>query len=211
MKFNYDKCNIILFHNTPRKEINYGNCANQCTCNHHYQFGNNLIKEVLIYKYLGVELDYRLTLSVFKNRILSKSKSNMGRIWHMGIKGNNLSVKASVNLYQALVRSQLEYASEVWGWDNFPDAESIQFNMGKIILGCSKKTCHAAVVGDLGWYSLKGRRNFRKLNYWYHIMTLDNNRILKQVYLSTCNDKSTSWMGRIRDLLVFYGLGPIFK
>ena len=50
VKINYDKCNIIHFHNTPRKEINYGICANQCTCNHRYEFGNNLIKEVLIYK-----------------------------------------------------------------------------------------------------------------------------------------------------------------
>lgn len=212
VKLNDDKCNVVVFHNIPNKSIYYDNCINQCNCNHHYKFGNNLIKEVLIYKYLGIELDYRLTLSVYKSRIISKAKSNLGRIWHMGIKGNHLSVKGSLNLYYALVRSQLEYGTELWEWDLFPDAEKIQIDMGKRILGCSSHTTHATILGDLGWGSLLSRRNFRKLIYWYHIMTLDNNRIIKRVYLSTMhNNIKTSWVAGIKKLLLLYGLNNIFK
>ena len=67
--------------------------------------------------------------------------------------------------------------------------EKVQYD-----INCSSKTTHDAVRGDLGWCTLQGRRSYRKLVYWFHIVTLDDNRILKQVYLMTkANGKSTSW------------------
>ena len=104
----------MIFHSKKRPPIVYGNCTNVCQCNHHFRFGPFLINEVL-YRYSGLEIDYRLVLKEFKLRILSKARSNSGRIWNMGIKEGVLSVKAAINLYQSLVGSGLEYGSEVWG------------------------------------------------------------------------------------------------
>ena len=50
-------------------------------CGFHYQFGLNLINEVLSYKYLGVELDYKLSFREFKVRILSRTRNNLSGIW----------------------------------------------------------------------------------------------------------------------------------
>ena len=85
IKFNYDKCNVVVFDYKRNKNISYGSCAHSCTCSHHYAFGSNLIKEVLVYKYLGIELDNCLNLQIYKERIIAKARSNMGRIWSMGI------------------------------------------------------------------------------------------------------------------------------
>ena len=85
LKFNYDKCNVIRFDNKERI-IDYGKCDQKCTCSHHFSFGPHLIKEVLVYKYLEIELNNRLTFKIFKHRILSNSKANMAKIWSMGIK-----------------------------------------------------------------------------------------------------------------------------
>jgi hypothetical protein len=68
-----------------------------------------------MYKYLGMELDYKLSFYDFRKRLITHARSNMGRIFAMGIRNGFLSIKASLNLYQALVRSVLEYSCEVWG------------------------------------------------------------------------------------------------
>ena len=44
-------------------------------------------------------------------------------------------------------------------------------------------TCRETLLGELGWFKLQARRDIRKLIYWYHLMTLDNNRIIKKIYL----------------------------
>ena len=125
----------------------------------------NLIKEVIMYKYLGIELDNRLTFKAFKGKLLTKAKANMNRVWFMGMKSGDLSVKAAMNLYDALVRSQLEYGSEIWGWDKWDDGENIQLQMGRRILGCIKNN-KRIYTWRFGLWTLNCRRNFKKLVFW---------------------------------------------
>ena len=49
-------------------------------------------------------------------------------------------------------------------------AEQIQREMGKLILRCSPKMTNEVVLGELGWWTLKGRRDFLTLNYWGEIV-----------------------------------------
>jgi hypothetical protein len=105
--FNYDKCAVVIFESNP-KEIALGTCTTECTCGHHWKLGKKLIKEVASYKYLGVELDQKLSFREFKKRIGEKARRNITKIWRMGMSSGMLSVKASINLYESLVRS-------VWG------------------------------------------------------------------------------------------------
>ena len=51
-----------------------------------------------------------------------------------------LSVPACINLWDALVRSILEYGAEVWGEGEWEEAELIQREMGRRILRCNSKT-----------------------------------------------------------------------
>src|ERR1700733_2697365 len=93
LKFNLDKCNVVVFDNKNGKNIEVCNLRHhQCSCQNHYKFGNSYIKEVLVYKYLGIELDHRLSYKEFKQRILSKARSSMNRIQFIG--KNYLSVKS---------------------------------------------------------------------------------------------------------------------
>ena len=47
--------------------------------------GRALIKEGTSYKYLGVELDNKLSFSEFKKRIGEKARKNVSRVWSMGM------------------------------------------------------------------------------------------------------------------------------
>ena len=97
----------------------------------------------------------------------------MGRIWSMGIKNGYLSVKGSVMLWESLVRFILELTVG-WGKEQWPEGEQVQADMAKKILRCSGMSKREALLGDLGWWTLQGRRNLKKLLYWFHINTLDN-------------------------------------
>src|SRR6185503_15826182 len=154
--FNYDKCAIMIFDNKIKK-IKYGNCIHKCTCGFHWKLGDQLIKQVNSYKYLGGELDTKLTFSDFKKRIKEKARRNVSKVWSMGMHDGCLSVKGSINLYEALIRSVLEYGSEIWGNEEWKEGERVQYEMARRILRCNGKTTNEAVLGELGWWRLKTR------------------------------------------------------
>lgn len=89
--------------------------------------------------------------------------------------------------------------------------------MAKRILHASSTTCQESLLGELGWFKLQARRNIRKLIYWYHLMTLNNNRIIKQIYLITKNNgknkihsNSSNWAAKIKDILKKYGMDQLY-
>ena len=102
----------------------------------------------------------------------------------MGMSEGALSTKASVNLYQALVRSVLEYSCEIWGDQVWLEGEKIQREMGRRILRCNGKTTNEAVLGELGWWRLRTRREFCGLKYWFRLLQMNNNRLVKTIDLT---------------------------
>ena len=46
-------------------------------------------------------------------------------------------------------------------------------------------TSKPALIGELGLMSLYGRRNYKKLSYWFHIINLPDSSLLKYVYLES--------------------------
>ena len=116
-------------------------------------------------------------------------------------------LQGGVMLWQSLVRTILEYSCVIWGKEFWPEGEQVQADMAKKILKCSGMSKREAVLGDLGWWTLQGRRNFIKLKYWFHIHTLDQSCLVKRVYLvSRSEAKPSSWAKTIHKLLVLYGL-----
>ena len=102
-------------------------------------------------------------MKAFKLRIKNKAKENMLKAFGMGMSSGHLSIKAGINLYNALVRSILDYGSEIWGFDKWEDGEKIQRAFGRRLLRCSSKTTNEAVLGELGWWRLATIRDYKKL------------------------------------------------
>lgn len=212
-KFNLDKSAVLIFNNKRTKNLVYGKCTKVCVCNNHWKFGDGLIQQVLIYKYLGTDLDNCLSFKVFKERLLHKARTNMARIYAMGIKNGHLSVSGSINLYQALVRSILEYSCEVWSKDLWSDAEDIQYEMGRRILKCSSKTSKVTILGELGLWRLKARRDLKKILYYFHLISLPEDRILKQAFRMSKNNPSnkSNFGSTIYKILNKYQLLHVWK
>ena len=121
------------------------------------------IGETSVYKYLGVELKSGLCFKQYKARIVAEARKRMMHVWAMGMRGE-LGVQDCVRVCacQASVRVWESGVGEV-KWE---EAEQVQRAMGKMILRCSSKMTNEVVLGELGWWTLKRRRDFLTLNYW---------------------------------------------
>ena len=73
--------------------------------------------------------------------------------------------KGSSLFVEALVLPILEYACEIWGDGKWREADELQHDMGKRILGVSKRTSNAVVRGELGWHRLEARRDLSRLRF----------------------------------------------
>ena len=138
---------------------------------------------------------------------------NLSRIWSMAMSTGFLSVKSSLNLWETLVRSILEYASEIWGGEVWPEGERVLHDLGRRILRCSPSTTASAIRGELGLWTLRGRRDLKKLMYFAHILTLPDDRLVKQAFYfgKERKDLKTNWTGRIKKILVTFKIGSLWN
>ena len=81
-----------------------------------------------------------------------------------------------------LVRPVLEYGAEIWGERIWKVGEDLQIEMGRLVLGVSKKTTREVVQGELGLEKLSSRRMILRLRYWYKIINMDKNRLVYKIY-----------------------------
>ena len=129
-----------------------------------------------------------------------------------GYLGGILSIRASLKRYQALVRSVLEYGSEVWGFDLWRDGEQVQLDMAKCILRCSRMTSRPVLIGELGLMSERGRRDYNKFRFWFHLINLPNSRIQKHLYLASCTKKNrVTWASEMKKVFNRYGLDNVWR
>ena len=84
----------------------------------------------------------------------------------------NLSARRMLLLSD--LRPSLEYGSEVWEGNKSQAAspKSIMLGGAKRVLGCLSKTSNEAIWGDVGLEFLQGRRDKRKLSWWYKVVSM---------------------------------------
>jgi len=195
------KSEVMLFGRKPRNK------------NRKWMLGGVEIGETSMYKYLGIELKSGLSFKHYKKKIVAEARRRMMLVWAMGMREGKLGVTDCVRAWQALVRPVLEYGTVVWGEAKWEEGEQVQREMGKMILGCSPKMANEVVLGELGWWTLKGRRDFLTLNYWgkivggmsphrlvYHVYQTSRSRYDKN-HDSPNNHSLNKWCNNIHSIL----------
>ena len=105
--------------------------------------------------------------------------------WSMAVRAGDMSVKGMVNMWTALVRPHLEYGAEVLnahGDSKWDEAEKLARKIGRRVLKCGNRLPNEAIMGELGWMSMRGRRMLLRLSYWGKILQMDDGRWVKKVY-----------------------------
>lgn len=76
------------------------------------------------------------------------------------------------------------------------------------------KACDEAIRGDLGWWTLKGRRDYARLRFWHKVVNAPENSLLKRTYRA-CKavlvSVPLSWCWSTHKLLVDLNLAHVWN
>ena len=96
-----------------------------------------------------------------------------------------MSVRGATSMWTALIRPHLEYGAEVINNHNdfvWEEAELLARKVGRRVLRCGVRLPNDAVLGELGWMTMRGRRMFLRLSYWGKVLEMGAGRWVKRVY-----------------------------
>ena len=137
--------------------------------------------------------------------MLRKAKRAAAMCW-------NLAVKGMTNMWTALIRPHLEYGAEVLSSNMHPvwqEAEQLARKVGRRMLKCGSRIPgpDEALLAELGWMTMRGRRMLLRLSYWGKILGMDEGRWVRKVYEQgrarlTDNARSNTWCNLTRQMAV---------
>ena len=138
-------------------------------------FNNSPVATAPFQKHLGLILDEKLNFSHHLNEKISKANKGIGLIKQLRL---YLPRKALMNIYKSFIRPHLDYGDVIYDQphnDTFcRRIESLQYNAALAITGTIKGSSRDRLYQELGLESLSDRRWYRRLVYFYKIVSLNS-------------------------------------
>ena len=204
MEVNIKKTKIMIFQKHNSKLPNL-----------HFHIGNKKIDIVKEYTYLGLKLVPNGKCKLAQQQLSEKALHALYKI-RKNLDFHKLSPKTATNIFDSIISPILLYNSEVWGayekndlnkWDN-SETEKIHLRFCKLYLGVNRRASNVACRSELGKYPLLITIKKNILNYFKHILKLDDNSIVKKSFLMSKQlfekDKESSYTNAINMLKSFY-------
>lgn len=158
MHFNIKKCAILSI-TRKRKPSQY-----------QYNILGHTLARVDQHEYLGVTISHDLRWDSHCHKIRQKASRTLGLL-RRTLSPCRQDVKARA--YQALVRPQLEYASQVWNpytLDGVKRIEQVQRSAARFVFSDYRRTTSVTpLIVNLGWDSLHNRRLLSQATMFYKI------------------------------------------
>ena len=130
------------------------------------RWGEEKIEEVKEYKYLGMWIEKGGSWKKAKEYKLRKARNALALAWNMATRGGDMSMRGATSMWTALIRPHLEYGAEVINNHNGGRRrKKLARKGGRRVLRCGTRLPNDAVLGELGWMSMRGRRTFLRLSY----------------------------------------------
>ena len=158
MAFNASKCFLLRVTHSRDNVVNYT-----------YTMMGQPITSVTQHKYLGVELDSKLTWNEHISAITGKVNSSLGFLRRNLY---NCPEQIKMQAYYSLVRPHLEYACSVWDphtQKNIQSIEKVQPRAARFVKKCNQRTpgTITSLLEELKWLSLQQWRKQKKLTNLY--------------------------------------------
>ena len=162
MAFNAGKCFLLRGTRSRDNVVNYT----------YTTMGQPITSVTRRHKYLGVELDSKLTWNEHISAITGKPNSSL-----CFLRRNlyNCPEQIKTQAYYSLVRPNLEYACSVWDphtQKNIQSIEKVQPRAARFVKKCNQRTpgTITSLLEELKWLSLEQRRKQTKLTNLYNIV-----------------------------------------
>jgi len=196
--FNSDKCKVVIF--TSRR-VNLDRTL--------LFLGVDKLQEVDRYTYLGVEFCSNLSWKAMKIRVVKKAKSRLAFIESLN---DGISPETSLQLWCTVVRPVMEYAVETWGGTTqWPEAERVQLEFGRLTLGVSLKTAGRFIRGELGLWMMAQRIKLAMLRWWGKLIKMGPDRLAYRIYKTRREqDSRSSWCKSVQRILNDLNVGHLW-
>ena len=175
---------------------------------HYFTYGSTCIKFVKSYTYLGVTIKSNGSFSDTIINLAEKARKALYSLNKAILQ--NKEIKLPLHLFKVLIKPILLYGSEVWGqdyidyskWDKTA-IERVNLNFCKTLLQTNRKSCNAAVRGELGQHPLLIEIKINIVKYWQHITQLPDNNLAKTAFieqqLNYCHNYT--WLNNLKSIL----------
>ena len=168
MKVNMNKTKIMIIRKNRLKTRSQSN--NKTI----WKIGDKEIKECDSYKYLGVTIKSNGSFSEHIDKIKEKSHKAYLSLISKSKEWGGFSPRLFLYLFDHTIAPILNYASEVWGFEEWPKLETLHLKACKYELGVRSNTTTDAVYADFGRMSLQCHRHSNILKFFTRISALDS-------------------------------------
>jgi hypothetical protein len=195
-------------------------CKSGRMCNESFLIGGQTIECVQEYKYLGILFSASGSLTPARHNMHDRALKAVFKLKSC-TQDSNLPPALALKLFDQVIKPVCLYGSEIWGIEDLASSkysringfdslfyclpiETIQLSFCKHILGVSKKTTNAAVMGELGRFPLGIDVVSNVIGFWNHATSNTANPLLsKAVEVSIDLDSSgkCSWVSFLSKLL----------
>ena len=182
-------------------------------------FNGNELEIVQDYKYLGIvfnsiERSHGNVFKCMKTYTMDKAlKASFGcfkKVSHLG----KVTPRVGYKLFDSFVSPILDYGCELWSNEHIDELERVQLKYLKMLLGVKSSTCNIAVYCETGRYPIQIRHKLRLLKYWCRLTRLDDNKVVKTIFLylkSLSQQGFKTWASKLYSLLESHNLEHVYE
>lgn len=185
------------------------------TASKRFYYDNYELELVDSFKYLGV-MFYKNGNFYRTQKCIAEYGTYSLHNLYKTLSNIELPVIDKFKLFDSLVGSVLNYASEIWGYNKADDIERVHTRFCRSILGVKRSTNLSALYMELGRKPLIVFRQLRMLNYWKKLIN-SQDPLLRSVYCMLRNDadqgityNNLNWAFHIKTLLGQLGFSNIW-
>ena len=204
LKINANKTKVLIFEKGGRSTKNDFNLYNE------------KLENVSSFKYLGVYFFKNGHWNRTQKHIADHASKALHRLFSILYQYEFKTVE-KCKLFDILVASVLNYASEVWGMNDGKDIEIIHTKFLRKILCVNKSTNLVGLYGELGRVPLNVLRKVNMIRYWTKILQSKEDSLERHVYTMLKHDANNNiqyngknWAYNIKTILESLGLGNLW-
>jgi hypothetical protein len=204
LKLNASKCKVIVF--------SAGKIRNKPVL----RIGNEQLDIVYDFPYLGIKFNYDNSFRRAQKDLSNRASRAMFSLLR---KCNRLFLPLDVviELFDKTIMPILTYGCEIWGFRIYEFAQKLQVKFYKMVFHVRQSTPSMFLFGELGKYPAEVNIQCRMLNFWYKLISKDNDhklsslmyRFLLKVYKADIH--KSKYLTSIKNTLENVGLADVWK
>jgi len=126
------------------------------------------------FTYLGIVFTIGVSVKQTFDYLHGQALKSIFKLKHVLNKFPCITVSHKLDLFDKLITPILGYCSEVWGYLEAAQLETVHLQYMKQLLGIRTQTQNDFVYGELGRFPLQTNIIISIIRYWLKVIALDN-------------------------------------